>query len=599
MSQGWIQEESLYPYGSSVALSPGASTTDDIIIVKTFPGIQFQGTESNAVQQEEREVSGDYWFATNATYEPSTGTPNQWTQFNASIPSYAWVLRANGSVQRLQAPAGAAAPISWTTLSTIDALGRTTLSTPQLTAAQPLFEITSTWNAPGVVMNAITVDVTDTASNAASTLEDLQVNGVSKWTVSKSGALVAGSVPYSLVSGGPTNIVLLNPPAQQSGNINIGGSLTANFGTITSISSAALFIPSGNAGYNFTNYGNTASLLGIDNSGNVNASGFLTSASDVQFFGGLAGNGGSWTTNGTAVALYVASSQNGGGYVSNAGNTASVFSWTNSGTLSANELATTTLNFEGSTGGLGTIRNQSGQIQFFSYDAGNAGFYFYNYNATAWAPLSTGALAVTGNAVISGGLTSNTVTAAGITSTGNLSASNGSYAGFFQLSGAAASTIFQSAGRLFFTAYDGTNTGFSFVNDVNSAYSPVATGTLSVNGQATASQFNGSGAGLSAGTIPNASLVSTPTLTQDTGGTVRAGVCCFGQSTTSTGGTILVTLPRVYTSYSVTGNFGGGTTQGYVVDIVIANGSQFTVSVVQPGVGGVVGAAVNWIVVGY
>ena len=48
---------------------------------------------------------------------------------------------------------------------------------------------TATWNAAGVTFTAIKANVTDTASAAASKLIDLQVGGVSKFAVDKTGAI--------------------------------------------------------------------------------------------------------------------------------------------------------------------------------------------------------------------------------------------------------------------------------------------------------------------------------------------------------------------------------------------------------------------------
>lgn len=55
-----------------------------------------------------------------------------------------------------------------------------------ITTSQPI-TITQTWNAGGVTFNALLVNVTNTASAAASTLIDLQAGGVSQFKVSRSG----------------------------------------------------------------------------------------------------------------------------------------------------------------------------------------------------------------------------------------------------------------------------------------------------------------------------------------------------------------------------------------------------------------------------
>lgn len=68
-----------------------------------------------------------------------------------------------------------------------------------------------TWNDAGTTFTAIGLDVTDTASNSASLLMDLQVGGSSKFSVSKSGRVFAdggsNSVPdYSFEDSTNTGI---------------------------------------------------------------------------------------------------------------------------------------------------------------------------------------------------------------------------------------------------------------------------------------------------------------------------------------------------------------------------------------------------------
>lgn len=57
-----------------------------------------------------------------------------------------------------------------------------------------IYDLTDTWNAGGTTFNAIKMNVTDTASAAGSMLIDLQVGGVSRFSITKGGALLATSV---------------------------------------------------------------------------------------------------------------------------------------------------------------------------------------------------------------------------------------------------------------------------------------------------------------------------------------------------------------------------------------------------------------------
>lgn len=78
-----------------------------------------------------------------------------------------------------------------------------TLTAGAITANAPLLNATQTWNGAGVAFTALKLDVTDTASAAASPLMDLQVGGMSKFKVDKTGAAtIAGAGTFAgAVSG--------------------------------------------------------------------------------------------------------------------------------------------------------------------------------------------------------------------------------------------------------------------------------------------------------------------------------------------------------------------------------------------------------------
>lgn len=68
-------------------------------------------------------------------------------------------------------------------------------ATPQALVSASVGNLTQTWNNAGVVFTALKMNVTDTASAAGSLLMDLQVGGVSLFSVSKNGPTnVAGSI---------------------------------------------------------------------------------------------------------------------------------------------------------------------------------------------------------------------------------------------------------------------------------------------------------------------------------------------------------------------------------------------------------------------
>ena len=59
------------------------------------------------------------------------------------------------------------------------------------TTSRPLISATQTWNNSGLTATGILLNVTDTSSNSASLLMDLQIAASSKFSVSKGGAIVS------------------------------------------------------------------------------------------------------------------------------------------------------------------------------------------------------------------------------------------------------------------------------------------------------------------------------------------------------------------------------------------------------------------------
>ena len=69
-----------------------------------------------------------------------------------------------------------------------------TIASGTLTASAPALNVTQTWNNAGVTFTGLSANVTDTASNAASLLMDLQVGGVSRFGIDKAGTVITPSV---------------------------------------------------------------------------------------------------------------------------------------------------------------------------------------------------------------------------------------------------------------------------------------------------------------------------------------------------------------------------------------------------------------------
>lgn len=98
------------------------------------------------------------------------------------------------------------------------------------TSSFPVLNATQTWNNVATTFKGVTVNITDTASAAASLLMDLQVGGTSKFKVDKNGALTLASA-ITATSGnsliGPALFVTSGSPNA----LIIGGSSNLGFGS--------------------------------------------------------------------------------------------------------------------------------------------------------------------------------------------------------------------------------------------------------------------------------------------------------------------------------------------------------------------------------
>ncbi|MDH5641562.1 MAG: hypothetical protein OEY28_09730 [Nitrospira sp.] len=98
--------------------------------------------------------------------------------------------------------------------------------------------LAATWNNALTTFKARVFNVTDTNSAAGSLLDDLQVGGVSKWSVRKDGELTVGTVPFDRLSG--------NAFGQFESTVD--QTAVANTATVVTFSASAAF----NAGVTLT-----------------------------------------------------------------------------------------------------------------------------------------------------------------------------------------------------------------------------------------------------------------------------------------------------------------------------------------------------------
>lgn len=80
-----------------------------------------------------------------------------------------------------------------------------TLTGATQTVSHPVLSATQTWNASGVAFTGWKLNITSTASAAASLLADLQIGGVTQWNVGKAGAVTqVGGITFSAIGAGLT-----------------------------------------------------------------------------------------------------------------------------------------------------------------------------------------------------------------------------------------------------------------------------------------------------------------------------------------------------------------------------------------------------------
>ena len=110
--------------------------------------------------------------------------------------------------------------------------GPLTITGGTVTVSTPFLQATQSWNAAGVTFTGMKVNVTDTASASGSLLQDFQVGGVSKFSITKAGAVTAAS-NLSVATGAAYQIngtSVLNATTLGSG---VTGSSLTSVGTLT------------------------------------------------------------------------------------------------------------------------------------------------------------------------------------------------------------------------------------------------------------------------------------------------------------------------------------------------------------------------------
>ena len=164
-------------------------------------------------------------------------------------------------------------------------------------ATKPLSDLTATWNAGGTTFTAVKMNVTDTASAAGSLLLDLQVGGVSRFKVDKTGRteISTASVGTMYLGGAYNGLAVGNCAVNYNTSGFIAGSGGYQFGP--SIDSRDLSLVRDAANTLAQRNGVNAQAFRIYNT--------FTDASNYERLniGGTGGQFDIWTTNsGTGIA---------------------------------------------------------------------------------------------------------------------------------------------------------------------------------------------------------------------------------------------------------------------------------------------------------
>ncbi|MDQ3169013.1 MAG: hypothetical protein M3Q55_02605 [Acidobacteriota bacterium] len=166
---------------------------------------------------------------------------------------------ANGDVT---IPRDLAVTRNATIAGSLTGMTRVSVTGGTVTVSTPAFNGTQTWNSAGVTFSGRLLNITDTASAAASLLDDLQVGGVSKWKVTKAGdGTLAGGLTIAGALSGVTTLAA-------SGAVTLSEN-PATYGLIFNGSNGAGIAATHASGAIRFYTGGTTERMRINSSGNV------------------------------------------------------------------------------------------------------------------------------------------------------------------------------------------------------------------------------------------------------------------------------------------------------------------------------------------
>lgn len=184
-----------------------------------------------------------------------------------------------------------------------------TVTGGSVTASTPVVNSTQTWNSGAVTFSGWKLNVTDTASAAASLLADLQVGGSSKFSVSKGGAVTsAGALTVS--SGGAA----ITGNSTITGTLGVNGTLTSNSGSLIANNTSAgassflLFRDNGSAKYNIERDGSNNLKFNYNESGGTTIATLSTTGATITGTLTVSSGGASITGNSTVTGTFTTTS---------------------------------------------------------------------------------------------------------------------------------------------------------------------------------------------------------------------------------------------------------------------------------------------------
>jgi len=223
-------------------------------------------TSANITTASIRTINANGSVGTSGQFLTSNGSSTYWSTLNAGLVSGNTVISNGASGQVLFDNGGTLSENSGFVFnSTNPAL---TLNGGTVTTSNPVLNLSQTWNASGTTFTGFKFNATDTASASGSLLMDLQVGGVSKFNVTKTGAATGTSLALGGATIGTNALAITG--TSSFGGVAAFAQGSANAPSISYVSGSATGIWFPSSG-NFQISIGGSGIFNIDSSGNITA----------------------------------------------------------------------------------------------------------------------------------------------------------------------------------------------------------------------------------------------------------------------------------------------------------------------------------------